>query len=385
MHDLAIVGAGPVGATLALALAATAPGRDIVVLDARGQGEHPRGERSLALSHGGRLILERIGVWSAISATPDAVTPITAIDISQARGFGSATLSAADAGVPALGYVVASTALQAALDAALARRKVTVRYLARVSGVAATPLHATVAVDGEAEPLRARLALVADGSGATVAGIERVRHDYGQVALIADVTRERPQEGIAYERFTADGPVALLPKRDHFGLVWTMTPARAEAMLALADGPFLAALARHAGRRIGRVRTVAQRRTFPLTLEYARPAAVPRVLMLGNAAQTLHPVAGQGFNIGLRDAFELSRILAADQGGDWGASAVREAFVRGRRPDRAAGIAFTHGLTRVFANDLALVRWPRGIALALLDAIPPAKRAFTRAMLYGLH
>lgn len=382
MHDLAVVGAGPVGATLALALAGSA--RDIVVVDARAPGAEARGERSLAVSHGGRLILERIDAWRAVASTTDAITPIVAIDISQARGFGSATLSAADVNLPALGYVVSSAALQAALDAALARAGIAVRFGAQVTDVTPGEAHAVVRVQDDDTPIHARLAVVADGRGTTVPGIARVRHDYGQVALIADVMPAAPHAGIAFERFTSEGPVALLPKRDRYGLVWTQTPERAAATLALSDDEFLAALAQHAGRRMPVLRSVGERRTFPLTLEYARPVTVPRVVMLGNAAQTLHPVAGQGFNIGLRDAYELAQQLAAVRDADVGAPAVVAAFARGRRSDRLAGIALTHGLSRLFTNDAMLLRWPRGIALSLLDALPPARKAFTRAMLFGV-
>jgi 2-octaprenyl-6-methoxyphenol hydroxylase len=382
MRDLAIVGAGPVGATLACALARA--GLDLAVLDARAEGATLRGDRSLALSHGARLVFERIGVWPALARTQGAVTPIRTIDVSQARGFGATTLDAADVGLPALGYVVAYVALQAALDAAMRDAGIAVTWRAPVARVDAMPSFATVTrEDGAA--LDARLAVVADGGGERVAGIERVRHAYGKVALIADVERDAPPDGVAFERFTPDGPVALLPKGDRYGLVWTMTPARAKDACALDDRAFLAALAAHAGTRIGRIVHVGPRRSFALTLEYAKPAARPRVAMLGNAAQTLHPIAGQGFNLGLRDAYDLARVVLDTPRDALGARPMIDRYLRTRRADRAAGIAVTHGLTRLFGSDRALVAWPRGLGLALLDVVPPARRAFTRAMLFGMH
>jgi 2-octaprenyl-6-methoxyphenol hydroxylase len=382
MHDLAIVGAGPVGATLACALARA--GLDLAVLDARAAGATPRGDRSLALSHGARLVFERLGVWQALEARSRAVTPIVAIDVSQARGFGSTRLAAADVGLPALGYVVSYVALQETLDAAVRAAGIAVTWAQPVARVRTTPIAASVELADGGE-LAARLAVVADGGGDNIDGIARVRRAYGQVALIADVARDAPADGVAFERFTAQGPVALLPKGDGYGLVWTMTPARADAALALDDRAFIAALAAHAGTRIGRIVGVGPRRTFPLALEYAKPAALPHVATLGNAAQTLHPVAGQGFNMGLRDASDLARIVIDTPRAAIGERAMIERYLRTRRADRAAGIAVTHGLTRVFASERAFLAWPRGAGLALLDMLPPARRAFTRAMLFGTH
>ncbi len=382
LHDVIVVGAGPVGATLALALADG--GLDVVVLDARAKGETLRGDRSLALSHGARLILERLGVWGALAAVPGAATPITRIDISQAGGFGQMQLAADEQGVPALGYVVSYRALQAALDAALANAGVPLRHGQTATKVGGTPAYAAVDVDDdEGQPLLARLAAVADGTGAAVTAITRQRHDYGQIALIAKVWRSTPHDGLAYERFTPDGPMALLPERDHYGLVWTVSPDRADALLALDDAAFLARLVRHFGARTGGFTQVTERRTFPLAMEFARDPAGARCILLGNAAQTLHPVAGQGFNVGLRDAWELAEIVVDTPREDLGDRAMLDRYRRRRRADRLAGIAFTHGLVSVFGNDLPLVRWPRGLALTLLDAVPMAKRAFTRAMLFG--
>ena len=383
LHDVIVVGAGPVGSTLALALADG--DLDVVVLDARGVGETLRVDRSLALSHGARLILERLGVWAGLAAKPDGVTPITRIDISQAGGFGQMRLAAEDEGIAALGYVVSYRALQAALDAALARTGVAFRHGVTVRSVGGTPAYAAVGLEGaDAEPLLARLAAVADGTGAAVAGLTRRRHDYEQVALVAGIWRATPHAGLAYERFTPAGPIALLPEGDHYGLVWTVTPDRARELLVLDDAAFLAQLARHFGTRTGGFTQVSERRAFPLVLEFARHPAGARCVALGNAAQTLHPVAGQGFNVGLRDAWELAAIILDNPREGLGDRAMLERYLRGRRADRMAGIAFTHGLVGLFGNDLPFLRWPRGLALTLLDTVPLAKHAFTRAMLFGL-
>jgi 2-octaprenyl-6-methoxyphenol hydroxylase len=383
MHDVVIVGAGPVGGALALAIADA--GLDVVALDARAAGAAPRGDRSLALSHGARLIFERLGVWSRLAVAKNGVTPITTVDISQAGGFGATRLRADEQEVPALGYVVSYVALQHAIDAGFARTRTDVRYGAHVQAVGGTPAYAAITLaSGNDDLLTARLAVVADGSGTAVAGVKREHREYGQVALVARIWTEAPHGGVAFERFTPDGPMALLPEGDHYGLVWTMTPAAAERALGLADGAFLAELAHHFGARVEGFMRVAARKTFPLTLEFARPATTSRCVLIGNAAQALHPIAGQGFNLGVRDAFELAQIINACGRDALGGSAMLSDYAARRRVDRYAGIAFTHGLTQLFASQSPLLRWPRGLALTLLDALPPAKKAFTRAMLYGL-
>lgn len=383
LHDIVIVGAGPVGGALALALAEA--DLDVVALDSRAEGEAARADRSLALSHGARLIFERLGVWRRLAAIPDAITPITAIDISQVGGFGCVRLTADEQGLPALGYVVSYRDLQNAIDAALKETRTTIRFGTTAVGIGGTSAYAAITVDRhEPEPIVARLAVVADGANLTVAGITRERRDYAQVALIAKIWTERPHGGIAYERFASDGPMALLPERDHYGLVWTLPPTKAEAMLALSEAAFLAALAEHFGTRVTGFVRIADRRKFPLALEFARPLFAVRTVVIGNAAQSLHPIAGQGFNLGMRDAYELARAIIATPPDRLGERTMLEMYATRRRGDRYAGIAFTHGLTQLFAADLPLVRWPRGLALALLDTIPPAKRAFTRAMMFGM-
>ena len=384
LHDLVVVGAGPVGATLALAL------RDadlhIVVLDARAEGTPYRSERSLALSHGARLILERLDVWHRLAEMRDVVTPITSVDISQAGGFGMTRLVASDHDLPALGYVVSYRALQSALDAALARAGVTIRFGATAKRVGGTAAYAAVTLaDERADPIIARLAAIADGSGAMVDGITRRRRDYGQVALTAKLTLDHPHGGRAFERFTAQGPMALLPEGDRYGVVWTLTPERAEHALALSDRAFLDSLSARFGPASGGFVGVSARRTFPLALEIARPTIGTRAVVVGNAAQSLHPVAGQGFNLGMRDAFELACTIIDTPRGALGNPAMLQKYARRRLPDRLSGISFTHGLVGLFATDFPLVRWPRGLALTVLDAVPAIKHAFTRAMLFGLH
>lgn len=385
LNDVVIIGAGPVGATLALALAGGE--LDVVSLDARLRDTPARGDRALALSHGARLIFERLGVWSEVAAAQGAVTSITAIDVSQRGGFGGVRLEAGEHGIPALGYVVSYRALQAALDAGLERAGLAVQHGVTVKHVDATPAYARIrgVSDGADREWTARVAAVADGGGDVVANDTRHRHDYHQVALVAKLWKDEPHKGIAYERFTPEGPMALLPEGDHYGLVWTTTPAHGAELVAMPESEFLAALGKRFGARVGGFLKSEDRRMFPLSLEFAGSVAGGRTVLLGNAAQALHPVAGQGFNLGLRDAHELAQVLLATPRDRLGAGTSLADYARRRLPDRWAGIALTHGLLSLFGSDAALLRWPRGLALTLLDALPPVKRIFTRAMLYGLH
>jgi 2-octaprenyl-6-methoxyphenol hydroxylase len=388
MRDVVVVGAGPVGATLALALCESE--LDVATLDARSNPDAARGDRSLALSHGARLIFERLGVWSGLAA-PGAVTPIAAVDVSQRGGFGHVRLDAAEHGLPALGYIVGYRALQAALDAELKRRGAGLSYDCAATRISSTPACARIEAvqGGEAVELSARLVALADGGGDLLESSARHRHDYRQTAVVGKLTLRQPHGGVAFERFTPEGPVALLPEGHRYGLVWTTTPALAQRLLELPDGEFLSELDERIGSGgqgavPGGFAGIAERKSFPLHLEYARRVARDRCVLLGNAAQALHPVAGQGLNLGLRDAYELAQELLATPRDAIGSGDALAAYARRRRVDRLSGIAFTHGLLSLFGTAMPLVSWPRGLALTLLDCIPPIKRAFTRAMLFGL-
>ena len=386
LRDLVVVGAGPVGATLALALAES--DLDVVTLDARSTQGATRGDRSLALSHGARLTFERLGVWSGLAA-PGAVTPIRAVDVSHRGGFGHVRLDASEHGLPALGYIVRYSALQAALDAELKRRGAALSYDCTATRVFATPAYATIDArrDTDAIEISARLVALADGGGELLAGANRRTHDYEQVAVIGKVSPREPHGGIAFERFTPEGPVALLPEGDRYGLVWTTTPAQAQRLLGLPDSEFLAELDRRIGSDgngsiPGGFTSIAERKSFPLRLEYAMRVAKDRCVLVGNAAQALHPVAGQGLNLGLRDAYELAQELLSTPRDAIGSRDALAAYARKRRLDRLSGIAFTHGLLSVFGSTP--LSWPRGLALTMLDCIPPVKRAFARTMLFGV-
>jgi len=375
--DIVIAGGGPVGSALALGLRA---GKQRVVLLERRVAAADDDGRTLALSHGSRLILERLGVWGALSS----VTPIEHISVSQQRGFGRVELSAAEASVPALGYTINYGVLQRALTVALRSSDVGVMAGSTAQAVSGDADGVTLAVESTrgADQLRARLAVIADGGSRLK--IAHVRtHDYQQAALVCDVASEAPHHCRAFERFTSTGPLALLPVERGWSLVWTASPSRAQELAALPEEEFCTQLHSAFGTGLGCFRLLGARRVFPLVLKYATRPVAPRTLLIGNAAQTLHPVAGQGLNLGLRDAWELARAVVTRGASDPGASAFVKNYFSQRRFDRTATILFTDSLIRLFSNDIPLLDRMRGAGLAALGGFAPAKNFLVRRMLFG--
>lgn len=374
--DVVIVGGGPVGMSLALALAGS--GLAVVVLEARERLEAPD-PRALALSQGTRLILERLGAWTDLAATP-----IETIHVSQRGGLGRAELTARDAGVPALGYVAEYGDLYRALAARLPGCEATVVTGARVTSVRSTSGYGAVGFtrNGDDHLITARLVVLSEGGKSLPAELRRDK-DYGQSAVICTVRTERAHDRRAYERFTPEGPIALLPLGDDYALVWTTPNDRVEARLALSDGDFLASLQAAFGHRQGRFTLASPRAAFPLKLHLAAPSTSSRVLRIGNAAHVLHPVAGQGFNLGVRDAWKLAEAILDTPRERLGEADLARDYQRTRRFDVAGGSLMTDLLVEAFSNDNPLLKHARGAALALLDLAPPLKNLFARKMMFG--
>jgi 2-octaprenyl-6-methoxyphenol hydroxylase len=377
--DIAIIGGGPVGASLALALRDS--GLDIRLLEARQAEGAAADPRALALAHGSRLLLERLGVWRDLRH----VTAITTIHISQRGAFGRAVLHADEFGVPGLGYVLPYHALHGALQGALEASAI--RYL---TGASVTALHSaadgarvTYRHAGADYALNARLAVVADGGKLLEAEHPPQITDYGQSGVIAHVTCAQPRPGTAFERFTAQGPLALLPYMDGYELVWTAPHERAQEMLGWDEATFLDRLHAHFGDRVGAFTSVGPRTCFPLRLRRAPQTVLGHTVLLGNAAQTLHPVAGQGFNMGLRDAWDLAQEILRGGREGLGGENMLAAYQDARRLDRNAGIRFTDGLVRLFSNDLPGLRAGRAALLSVLDSATAVKQFVARRMMFG--
>lgn len=344
--EISIHGAGPVGCTLALALRAA--GRNVVLKEKKTfQAKTPL--RPVALSHSSRLILERVGAWRAL-----APTPIETIHVSQQGRFGRTRLSAADAGVPALGYVLEYEDLLG-----------TLLDQVRESGIQI-----------ELETGDALLVVHAEGSSS-----DAKEKSYQQEAVVALVATDPAAAGVAYERFTPEGPLALLPLAGRYCAVWGVGPEHARALCDAPDAEFLDALARAFGRRAGVFTAVSERSRAPLALR-VRPSRVgAREAFVGNAAQTLHPVAGQGLNLGLRDSWDLARVLRdADDPGD---ASVLARFAAARRCDALATVRVTDFLAGAFLGANPLSGLIRGFGLTALDSCRPARRFFARRMIFG--
>src|SRR3984893_15978034 len=381
--DVAIIGGGMVGASLAVALAGS--GVSTMLVEGVPHAAHAPGskaqpsfdDRTTALGNASRRIFQALGVWERLA--PEAAA-IRAIHVSDAGRFGFARLSAEEQGIEAFGYVVPNRVIGAALWGKLQQATdVLLRVPARPDAVQISDTGIRFALGNE--QVAARLAVAADGAHSVLraaAGIEADVEDYDQVAIVANVGADRPHDGTAYERFTKSGPLAVLPLHDgSYGVIWTCNPARATEVLALDDATYLRELQERFGWRAGRFVRAGVRASYPLKLTRAATTVAARTVLIGNAAQALHPVAGQGFNLGLRDAAMLAEVVAGARG-DVGSPELLRRFAAWREGDRSGVVRFTDGLVKMFGDRRPAVGVLRNLGLLLFDLSPPAKSALAR-------
>jgi 2-octaprenyl-6-methoxyphenol hydroxylase len=384
-YDLVIIGGGLVGGSLACALGGI--GLRIALVEAVApavRAEPSYDERVIALAWGSRLILDGIGLWPEVAA--EAVA-IERVHVSDRGHFGFARLDRRDAGVDALGYVTPARLLAQAIEAALARAGgAEVLAPAKVLGLRTDDHGADLEVveDGASRLLRARLVVAADGGDSAVRrrlGIPVREREYRQDAVITTVTAERPQAGVAFERFTDSGPLALLPLSEgRYSVVWTAREADTAGLLSLSDRDFCERLQARFGWRVGRFMRPARRLAYPLKLLLAEESVRSRLVLIGNAAHTLHPVAGQGLNLGLRDVAALAEVIAeaARTAADPGADGVLAEYRRLRGRDQVEVARATDALAWLFVNPWLPVRLARDLGMLGLDLVPGARRLLAR-------
>lgn len=373
--DILIIGAGPVGMTLALALASGQSTQRVLLIDSKPRGSFVNDPRALALSHGTRQLLESLRAWNAAAGTP-----IRDIHVSQSGGFGRTVITREEQGVEALGYVMRYRDLAAGLDTRLTADSILDSCEVVEKEIGADSAHVTIRRNGAEQRIRTQLVVHAEGTPGSTTEVSV--HDYHQHAVLAEVRPEPAHNHRAWERFTPDGPLALLPLGEDYSVVFTVPPEKADALMQMDDAAFLTALQQQFGSRL-RFTATSPRARYPLALRLRKNLCSRREVWIGNAAQTLHPVSGQGFNLGIRDAWELAQILLAQNSAETGELSTLEAYSRGRQLDRHGSAAFTDGIVRTFSNDFLPLRIVRGLGLLALDLCPPARKFVSGRMIWG--
>lgn len=394
-YDVVVVGGGLVGASFALNLAQQTKdsGYSILVVeavDSKNFDQQPSFDsRSTALSFGSRQIFETMKLWSAIAPL---VEPIVEIQVSDRGHFGRTTLSSAEQGVEALGYVIENRELGGVLSEAMqASSGVSLLAPAKITRIkpCQSGMELTVARDEHLTRLSAKLVVLADGGRSSICknlGIDQTQTDYGQHAIITNVAFEKPHSGIAFERFTESGPLAVLPLADFQGsnrgsLVWTVSESSREELLSCDEEIFRSRLTQYFGERLGRILQIGQRVAYPLSLTLAREQIRPGLVLLGNVAHTLHPVAGQGLNLALRDSAALvSQLVSAKaQGVSPGEMKILQAYLELQNQDQSKSVLFTDQTVKLFSNDQWAQRAIRKLGLLGLELVPSVRSRFAQS------
>ncbi len=387
-YDIVIAGGGMIGTSLALALAPLGLRVAVVEAVARQDAAQPSfDDRSTALSRSTQRMFEAMGLWNEIVA---ASTPILSIHVSDQGRFGFSHIDADEQGVEALGYVVINRVLGEVLQRALDKRSdVTVLCPARVVDVEldCDAAAANVAFENDEERrLTCSLLIAADGANSAVRDMMDItaeRSSYGQRAVIGNLVPEKPINNVAYERFTSQGPLAVLPVAEgRAGFVWTVSEADADRVMSLDDAAFLAQLQDEFGYRLGRFSRVGKRVSYPLLLSKALQLTATRSVLIGNSAHGLHPVSAQGFNLGMRDVAALVDCIAdaRDESAafDPGSADLLERYANWRRSDQKKLVRFTDSLVKLFGSDRPPLRVLRNIGMLGFDLVPGVRSLFAK-------
>jgi 2-octaprenyl-6-methoxyphenol hydroxylase len=383
-YDVIIVGGGLAGSCLALALSGT--GLQVAIIEANTREQllsSAMGDRALALAAGTIDTLETLGIWQGIQAK---ATAITDIHVSDRGHFGKVRLSARKQNVAALGYVITARDIEAHVAGLVDKSPITQICPARLVGLMSddNAVNASIKHKEDSLCLSAKLLVGADGGNSSVRKLLDIAQqvtEYGQTALVSTVKTTLPHRNIAYERFTESGPLAFLPiGKNQCSVVWTRNNEDAGSLMSGSEEDFLRALQQCFGYRLGQLSLVAPRRAFPVSLVRADRMQSGRAVIIGNAVHQLHPVAGQGFNLGLRDVVQLADMILKQhgQGEDIGSAVFLNEYVVAREQDHRQTIAFTDTLVKLFSNDWLALAAARNIGLAVLDHVPAAKVLLSR-------
>ena len=382
--DIIIAGGGMVGASLAVALSSLPLKIALVeAFPAKLTEQAGYDDRAIALSYGSQQILQGMGVWQGVE---QIANPIDRIHVSDRGHFGATRISAKQQKVPALGYLVEARNYGQVLNRFLSTNDIQVVQPAQLEAIsiADNALIATVSGSDIPEKINAKLLIACDGENSAVrkmSGVSATTHDYHQVAIIANVSTEIPHNNQAFERFTDEGPIALLPMSDdRCSLVWTVSADKYQAVLDLNDADFLSALGNAFGYRLGRFVKVGQRASFPLRLTQSDRLTAPRLAIIGNAAHSLHPVAGQGLNLALRDIADLAGQVAntLSEGRDIGSPETLITYAEMREKDTARTIKYTDSLVKIFSNESFLLGHARAAGLTVVDRLLPLRGLLAR-------
>ena len=387
-YDIVIAGGGMIGTSLALALAPLGLRVAVIEAVARKAAAQPSfDDRSTALSRSTQRMFEAMGLWPDIVA---ASTPIRGIHVSDQGRFGFSHIDASEQGVAALGYVVINRVLGGVLQNALDDLEgVDVICPARIVGIDLAPDRATANVvdaDGDERALSCKLLVASDGANSVVRammGITAQKSDYGQRAVIGNLLPEKDINCMAYERFTQQGPLAILPvAAGRAGFVWTVAEADADRIMALDDSAFLEELQEQFGYRLGTFSRVGKRASYPLVLSKAIRLTATRSVLIGNSAHGLHPVSAQGFNLGMRDVAAIVDCIAdgrsADKAFDTGNATMLEQYASWRKSDQKKLVRFTDGLVKLFGSERRPLRTLRNIGMLGFDLVPGVRSAFAK-------
>ena len=378
-YDVLIVGGGLAGNCLALALQASH--LKIAIVEANTPEElqaSAAGDRALALANGTVRLLEMLGIWQQAKSK---ATAIKNIHISDQGHFGKTRLSAQKEKVDALGYVMTARDLEAAVFELVQASDVQLINPARVMGISSDEHSAYLSLkhNNEALNLSAKLVVGADGGQSSVRkllDIQQTVTEYQQTAIVTTIKTEVDHQNIAFERFTASGPLALLPLNDEYAVVWTRSTEDAEQLVSDSEDEFLKELHACFGYKLGRFSLSSARRSFPLSLIRANAMYSGRAVIIGNAVHQLHPVAGQGFNLGLRDVVQLAECILNQEakGADIGAPELLAEYAEQRQKDHDTVIHFTDGVVKLFSNEWLSIAAARNIGLAVVDFMPGMKK-----------